>query len=47
METNAKTTWFTHYITVLSDNMRYTETTFLDIDEKEYDHTDMNCLQRS
>ena len=47
MEANAKTTGFTHDITVHGDNMRYSETTFLDIYGKHYDHTDMNRLQRS
>jgi hypothetical protein len=47
MEANAKTTRFTHDITVHGDSMRYTETTFLDIYGKEYDHTDINRLQRS
>jgi hypothetical protein len=47
METNAKTTRFTHEIVVVGDNMRYLETTFLEIYGKKYDHTDMNRLQRS
>ena len=47
MEANAKTTGFTHEIIVVGDNMRYSETTFLEIYGKSYDHTDMNRLQRS
>jgi hypothetical protein len=47
MEANAKTTGFTHDVTVHGDNMRYTETTFLDIYGKNYDHTDISRLQRS
>jgi hypothetical protein len=47
MEANAKTTGFTHDITVNGENMRYTEATFLDIYGKKYDHTDINRLQRS
>jgi hypothetical protein len=46
METNAKTTRFTHEIVVKGDHMRYEETTFLDIYGKKYDHTDINRLQR-
>ncbi len=47
MEANAKTTGFTHDVTVHGDNMRYTETTFLDIYGKNYNHTDISRLQRS
>ncbi len=43
----AKTTAFTHTVTVQGDEMRYTETTVLDIyDKKSYDHKDVNTLQR-
>ncbi|MFT6756911.1 MAG: hypothetical protein ACJA0M_000787 [Chitinophagales bacterium] len=47
MEVNAKTTGFTHDIRSHGDKLRYTETTFLDIYGNNYDHTDMNRLQRS
>ena len=44
----AKTTAFTHTITVTGDSMRYTESTILDIYGKQsYDHKDVNTLQRS
>jgi hypothetical protein len=43
----AKTTAFTHTITVKGDQMRYSETTVLDIyNRKSYDHTDVNTLRR-
>lgn len=43
----AKTTAFTHTITVKGDEMRYSETTVLDIyDKKSYEHTDVNTLSR-
>jgi hypothetical protein len=43
----ARTTGFTHTITVQGDEMRYSETTVLDIyDKKSYDHTDVNTLHR-
>lgn len=43
----AKTTAFSHTITVLGDEMRYTESTILDIYDKiAYDHKDVNTLRR-
>jgi hypothetical protein len=43
----ARTTGFTHTLTVTGDEMRYKQTTLLDIYGKEsYEHTDMNTLQR-
>lgn len=43
----AKTTGFTHTITVKGDEMRYTEVTLLDIYDKQgYEHKDVNTLQR-
>jgi|TARA_B110000902_G_scaffold260332_1_gene333074 hypothetical protein len=47
MEANAKTAGFTHDIRSHGDKLRYTETTFLDIYGRNYDHTDINRLQRS
>jgi hypothetical protein len=47
MFSKAKTTAFSHTITVKGDEMRYSETTVLDIYEKKsYDHTDVNTLKR-
>ena len=43
----AKTTAFTHSLTVKGDEMRYTESTILDIyDKTSYDHKDANTLRR-
>ena len=43
----AKTTAFTHRMTVQGDEMSYTESTILDIyDKRDYDHKDVNTLQR-
>jgi hypothetical protein len=43
----AKTTAFNHTLTVLGDEMRYSESTILDIyDKKSYDHSDVNTLHR-
>lgn len=43
----AKTTAFTHCLTVKGDEMRYTESTILDIyDKTSYDHKDVNTLRR-
>lgn len=43
----ARTTAFTHKITVKGDEMRYSESTILDIyDKKSYDHSDVNTLRR-
>lgn len=48
MFNKAKTTGFTHAITISGDEMRYQQTTLLDIYGKEsYEHTDMNTLQRA
>jgi hypothetical protein len=47
MFNQAKTTAFSHTITVNGDDMRYTESTMLDIYEKKsYDHKDVNTLKR-
>ena len=47
MYNKAKTTAFSHTLTVKGDQMRYKETTVLDIYEKKsYDHTDVNTLRR-
>lgn len=44
---NGRTTAFTHTITVRGDQMRYSESTVLDIYEKRgYDHRDLNTLTR-
>ena len=43
----AKTTGFTHTITVKGDELRYTQSTMLDIYEKtNYDHKDVSTLTR-
>jgi len=43
----AKTTAFTHCMTVSGQHMQYTESTILDIyDKKSYDHKDVNSLRR-
>ena len=43
----AKTTGFTHSMTVVGDQLSYSESTILDIyDKKSYDHKDVNTLQR-
>ncbi len=43
----AKTTGFTHSMTVTGDQLSYSESTILDIyDKKSYDHKDVNTLQR-
>ncbi len=47
MNQKARTTAFTHTITVKGDTLRYKETTFLDIYGKtDYEHVDLNTLQR-
>ncbi len=47
MVAKAKTTAFSHTVTVSGDQMRYSQTTVLDIYEKKsYDHTDLNTLKR-
>ncbi|GAB3276732.1 heme-binding beta-barrel domain-containing protein [Parahaliea aestuarii] len=47
MYENGRTSAFTHRITVKGDQMRYTESTTLDIYEKRsYDHKDVNTLTR-
>lgn len=44
----AKTTAFTHTLTVQGDQMRYSETTVLDIyDKTGYQHKDVNTLRRT
>jgi len=43
----ARTTAFKHTLTVKGDEMRYSESTILDIyDKKSYDHKDVNTLRR-
>ena len=43
----AKTTAFTHTLTVKGDEMQYSEITYLDIyDKTAYEHKDVNTLQR-
>jgi hypothetical protein len=47
MSNKAKTTAFNHTLTVKGDDMRYSETTVLDIyDKSSYDHKDVNTLHR-
>jgi hypothetical protein len=47
MYNKARTTAFTHTITVTGDEMHYTQSTILDIyDKRSYDHKDVNTLQR-
>lgn len=47
MFAQAKTTAFTHTLSVKGDEMKYTESTMLDIyDKKSYDHKDLNTLRR-
>ena len=47
MYNKARTTAFTHTVTVKGDDMRYSETTVLDIYGKSsYDHKDVNTLHR-
>jgi len=46
MRDNAKTTAFTHTITVSGDEMTYSETTMLDIYGRSFEHTDKNSLTR-
>ncbi len=44
---NAKTTAFTHTLTVRGDEMEYTQSTMLDIyGRKDYDHRDTSMLRR-
>jgi hypothetical protein len=47
MYNKAKTTAFCHTVTVVGDEMRYSQSTVLDIyDKTHYDHKDVNTLQR-
>jgi hypothetical protein len=46
MKDNARTTAFTHNITVNGDQMSYSETTSLEIYGRSYAHTDENTLSR-
>ena len=46
MRDNAKTTAFTHAITVAGDELSYMETTMLDIYGRSFEHTDKNSLTR-
>lgn len=44
---NARTTGFSHTLTIKGDDMSYTQSTMLDIyDKKAYDHKDLNTLRR-
>ncbi|HFE38405.1 MAG TPA: DUF1794 domain-containing protein [Gammaproteobacteria bacterium] len=45
MQEKARTTAFTHEITVRGDELSYSETTVLDIYGKTFDHTDSNVLK--
>lgn len=47
MRDNARTKRFTHSVFVKDDQMRYSESTLLQIYGREYDHTDINRLTRS
>ncbi|TNF36377.1 MAG: DUF1794 domain-containing protein [Gammaproteobacteria bacterium] len=47
MRDNARTKQFTHSVFVKGDQMRYSESTLLDIYGREYDHTDINRLTRA
>jgi len=46
MRDNAKTTAFTHTISVTGDELSYSETTLLDIYGRSFEHTDRNILTR-
>ena len=47
MYDKARTTGFTHTLTVQGDTMRYTQSTMLDIyGTDNYDHKDLNTLTR-
>lgn len=46
MRDNAKTTAFSHKITVDGDSLAYAESTMLNIYGKTFDHTDANSLKR-
>ncbi len=46
MRDNAKTTAFTHTITVTGDELSYRETTMLEIYGRSFEHTDKNILIR-
>jgi len=47
MRDNAKTVGFHHLLEVSGDELRYEETTFLEIYGRSFDHTDANTLQRA
>ncbi len=47
MQEKARTTGFTHTITVRGDELAYSETTVLEIYGRKFDHTDGNTLQRA
>jgi len=47
MRDNAKTTKFSHRMTLAGNRLAYRETTMLDIYGKVFEHTDHNILQRS
>lgn len=47
MDSNAKTTSYTHQFTLDGDTLTYQETTMLDIYGEPFDHTDGNTLTRS
>ncbi len=46
MQRKANTTAFTHTITLTGDELRYRETTMLDIYGRSFEHTDQNILTR-
>jgi hypothetical protein len=46
MRDNASTQSFSHLVTVEGDQLRYEETTVVDIFDKIFDHTDCNILTR-
>lgn len=46
LQGNAKTTAFTHTISITGDQLSYMETTMLDIYGRSFEHTDQNTLTR-
>ncbi|MEH6469294.1 MAG: heme-binding beta-barrel domain-containing protein [Porticoccus sp.] len=46
MDSNAKTTAYHHQLTIKDDVLTYSQSTFLDIYGKSFDHTDGNTLLR-
>ncbi|HAD10350.1 MAG TPA: hypothetical protein DCF62_12780 [Porticoccaceae bacterium] len=47
MNTKARTTAFSHKVTLKADHLTYMETTSLDIYGRSFEHTDSNALTRS